>query len=99
MLTKQQDTEHERLARRYVWWQGPEATLSDLPHLLCQIMATGTARDYASARDIWGEPAFKDALCGALPGAMDGRSWAFWHRHFKLPERPLPTRCFDETAS
>jgi hypothetical protein len=99
MMAKQQDAERERLARRYVWWREPEATLIDLPRLLCQIMAVGTARDYISARHIWGEAAFKDALGGALPGAMDGRSWAYWHRHYKLPRRPMPTRCFNEAAS
>lgn len=99
MLAKQQDTEHERLARRYVWWQEPEATLGDMPRLLCQIMAFGTARDYVAARRIWGEAAFKDALRNALPGAMDGRSWAYWHRNFKLPERPMPARRFDEAPS
>ncbi len=98
MLAKRQDVEKERLARRYVWWREPEAALHDPPRLLCQIMAFGTARDYVAARQIWGEAAFKDALRGALPGAMDERSWVFWHRHFGLPERALPTRCFDEAA-
>ena len=93
------DEERERLVRRYVWWRGPDAALGDLPRLLCQIMAFGTARDYVAARCMWGEGAFKDALRGALPGAMDARSWAYWHRHFKLPERPMPTRCFDDAAS
>ncbi len=99
MLATRHEEERERLARRYVWWREPETALHDLPRLLCQIMAFGTAREYVAARHIWGEAAFKDALRGALPGAMDGRSWAFWHRHFKLPERALPTRCFDEAAS
>ena len=98
MLAKQLDSEQARLARRYVWWREPTAALGDSPRLLCQIMAFGTARDYVTARNIWGEAAFKDALRGALPGAMDGRSWAYWHRHFKLPQRPLPARCFDEAA-
>ncbi len=98
MQAKQQDGERERLARRYVWWREPDAALHDLPRLLCQIMAFGTARDYVTARRIWGEGTFKDALRGALPGAMDARSWTYWHRHFKLPERALPKRCFDEAA-
>lgn len=98
MLATRQDEERERLARRYVWWREPDAALGDLPRLLCQIMAFGTARDYVAARRIWGEPNFKDALRTALPGAMDERSWAYWHRHFGLPEPALPTRCFDEAA-
>ncbi len=99
MLAKRQDVEKERLAHRYVWWREPDAALHDPPRLLCQIMALGTARDYVAARQIWGEAAFKAVLRGALPGAMDERSWVFWHRHFGLPERALPTRCFDEAAS
>ncbi len=99
MLVTQRDETRERLARRYVWWREPEAVLGDPPRLLCQIMALGTARDYVAARRIWGEAAFMDALCHALPGAMDARSWAYWHRHFKLPERPMPKRCFDEAAA
>ncbi len=95
---QRRNREQEKLARRYVWWRQPDATLGDLPRLLCQIMASGTARDCVAARRIWGETAFKDALRGALPGAMDGRSWAYWHRHFKLPARALPARCFDEAA-
>ena len=99
MLATRREEERERLARRYVWWREPKAGLGDLPHLLCQIMALGTARDYVAARRNWGEAAFKDALRSARPGAMDERSWVYWHRHFELPERPMPTRCFDETAS
>ncbi len=98
MRATRQDEERQRLARRYVWWREPEAALGELPRLLCQIMALGTARDYVAARRIWGEAAFRDALLGALPGAMDERSWAYWHRHFELPERPMPKRCFDEAA-
>ncbi len=99
MLAQQQDTEHERLARRYVWWQETEATLVDLPRLLCQIMAFGTAQDYVAARRIWGEAAFMDALRGALPGAMDVRSWVFWHRYFELPPCAVPKRHFDDAVS
>jgi hypothetical protein len=95
------DSEDERakLARRYVWWQPPDATLRRLPALLCQIMSIGTARDYVSARELWGEEAFREALLKAPPGALDERSWAFWHRHFRLPERPMPQRKFDAAAS
>ena len=91
--------EQTRLARRYAWWKEPGAALDDLPRLLCQIMASGTAEDYVVARRLWGEAAFKGALLNALPGAMDGRSWAFWHRHFGLQLRALPKRRFHEAAS
>ena len=99
MRAKRRDEERERLARRYVWWMEPDAALGDLPRLLCQIMAFGTAGDYVAARCEWGEGAFKDALRSARPGALDERSWVFWHRHFGLPERALPKRHFDDALS
>ena len=99
MQAKGQTYERERLARRYVWWQEPDTALRDVLRLLCQIMAFGTARDYVAARRVWGEGAFKDALRTARPGAMDERSWVFWHRHFGLPERALPKRHFDDAMS
>ena len=99
MRAKRQDRERARLARRYVWWMEPEAALGDLPRLLCQIMAFGTARDYVAARREWGEAAFMDALRTARPGALDERSWVFWHRQFELPPRALPKRHFHDALS
>ncbi len=99
MQDNRQKEEQERLARRYAWWKEPDEAMHDLPHLLCQIMAFGTAEDYVVARQIWGEAAIKKALQNARPGAMDDRSWAFWHRYYNLPLRTLPKRRFDEAAS
>lgn len=84
----------EDLASRYVWWQPADATLRDLDVLLWQILQLGTAADYVLARSLWGEAAFRDALARARPGALDERSWAFWHRHYGLPERTYPRRRF-----
>lgn len=84
--------EARRLAARYVWWQEPETTLTELDALLCRIMTDGTAEDYVAARKLWGEGAFKRALERAVPGAVDERSWQFWHLHFKIPLRPYPRR-------
>ncbi len=81
-----------RLAARYVWWQDPESTLGHIDPLLCRIMTDGTADDYVAARDLWGEAAFRRALGRALPGAVDERSWQFWHLQFKLPVPPYPRR-------
>jgi hypothetical protein len=84
----------ERLARRYVWWQAPAETLREPAKLLCQILSLGTAEDYLLALGIWGEAAFRDALRHALPGAIDDRSWAFWHRYYGLEIPPPPRRSF-----
>ena len=84
----------EALAARYVWWQAPAETLRNRSRLLCQILSLGTAEDYVLAVEIWGEAAFRDALRNALPGALDDRSWAFWHRYYDLEIPPPPRRNF-----
>lgn len=84
----------EALALRYVWWQSAEETLASPETLLRQILKIGTADDYVAGRSYWGEEAFKHALASAPAGSLDERSWAFWHRHYRLPERPYPKRSF-----
>jgi hypothetical protein len=83
-----------RLAERYVWWLEPAETLREPPILLRQILRLGTADDYVAARHAWGEAAFKSALVTAPPGALDKRSWMFWHRHYHLRAKAFPRRRF-----
>jgi hypothetical protein len=86
----------DALARKYVWWQTPDETLTRLDHFLCQLMTLGTPDDVRSARAELGDDAFVHALEHAPPGVMDAKSWSFWHRVLRgsppppLPERPLP---------
>jgi len=84
----------EALALRYVWWQSAEETLASPDKLLRQILKIGTADDYVAGCEIWGEQAFKNALASAPAGSLDERSWAFWHRHYGLPEGSFPKRSF-----
>jgi hypothetical protein len=87
------DTELTRLSRRYVWWL-PEEPPRAL--LLCQLMQLGTYDDVRSARRLFGDDAFREALRNAPPGVIDARSWNFWHLFFgiqpvpPMPSRPLP---------
>lgn len=83
-----------RLAERYVWWLEPSETLRTPPVLLRQILRIGTEADYVAARRFWGEAAFKRALADAPPGALDKRSWVFWHRHYHLRPKAFPRRHF-----
>jgi hypothetical protein len=84
------------LARRYVWWESPETTLTRSDLLLCQLMQLGTAEDVRTARGMLGDEAFRAALRSAPPGVLDDRSWNFWHLVLlgqappPLPSRPLP---------
>lgn len=82
------------LAERYVWWQKPAETLREPPVLLRQILRLGTGDDYVAARRFWGVAALKRALVTAPPGALDKRSWVFWHRHYGLRLKAFPRRRF-----
>ena len=68
-----------RLAARYEWWLAPSEILRTPRLLLRQILRFGTEDDYVAARRQWGSAAFKRALVTAPPGALDERSWVFWH--------------------
>ena len=75
-----------RLAKTYVWWQEPAATLQDPTKLLRQILRLGRAEDYVVALDLWGEPALRTALLDARPGEIDPKSERFWRLYFGLPQ-------------
>ena len=63
--------------------------------ILRQILNMGSSSDYASACEIWGEQAFRDALVTAPPGALNERAWVFWHRCYGIEMKPLPRRHFE----
>jgi hypothetical protein len=82
-----------RIARRLLWWQPPEVSLQQPKRLLAQVMTLGAWEDVCTARRIFGEEAFKEALREAPPGVFDARSWTYWHSVFRwLPVPPLPQR-------
>lgn len=93
-MTLMSPVDPETLARRYVWWQPPDQTLAEPDILLRQILRLGTSEDYLAARQHWGEEAFRRALVSAPPGALDERSWVFWHRQYDLPLSSMPKRSF-----
>jgi hypothetical protein len=76
--------EATRLARTYVWWQDPAATLADPRRLLCQILRYGRPEDYVAAEGVWGEDALRRAFASARRGELDPRSEHFWRLRFRL---------------
>ncbi len=78
------DTEAIRLARTYVWWQEPAATLVAPHTLLCQILKLGRTEDFVAAENIWGRAALLDALQSARHGEIDPKSEHFWRLWFRL---------------
>jgi hypothetical protein len=55
-------------------------------------MTLGTAEDVQAARALLGDGAFIDALEHPAAGAMDQKSWNYWHLFFGRPVPSLPTR-------
>jgi hypothetical protein len=82
------DTEAERLARTYVWWQEPADALRDPAKLLRQILRLGRPEDYLAVEEIWGPEAIRRALVEARPSEIDPKSEHFWRLRFGLEPRP-----------
>lgn len=81
-----------RIARELFWWQPPEVALKNPRRFLAQVMTLGTWVEVHRVKDFFGWAAFKDTLLNAPPGVFDGRSWAYWHAFFGLPEAEMPRR-------
>jgi hypothetical protein len=62
--------------------------------VLRQILKMGTPPDYEAACRFWGEEAFKAALVTAPAGALDERSWVFWHGVYGIEPAAFPQRRF-----
>jgi hypothetical protein len=82
----------KRIARALFWWQSPEVSLANPRRFLAQVMTLGTWDEVQSAGDSFGWDAFRETLLNAPPGVFDGRSWAYWHAFFGLPEAEMPHR-------
>ena len=84
------------MARKYVWWQPPDATLADRPLLLAQMMTLGTVDDVRWLLSWTSEEELRSVLDNPPVGVFNGRSWHFWHLRLgyvpvpSLPARPLP---------
>lgn len=93
------DAAREKLlpvAQRVFWWDDRAAWL-DLPvRFVAQVMMFGSDEDKATVAELLGEDAFREVLQNPPPGVFNVETWSAWHRRFKLPVRPLPTRTFTE---
>jgi hypothetical protein len=90
--------ELKKLAARYVWWLTPDEVLAQpSSRLLRQIMRYATFDDAWAALEHFGRDAFREALISAPAGALDPRSWNFWHLYLGLAKTqdevpPMPLR-------
>ncbi len=83
------------IAREVVWWQEPEETLADSDDFLCRVMGRGFWEDIQTVERVFGADALRDALRHCRPGAMDNRSWNYWHHRLRVEPVPdMPRRTF-----
>ncbi|MCR4309218.1 MAG: helix-turn-helix domain-containing protein [Deltaproteobacteria bacterium] len=68
-----------RMARRYIWWQTPEASVKDPHRVIAQVMDLGTLEDFQEAAAILGKRRMAGVLNLAPPGWFHPKSWAFWN--------------------
>lgn len=68
-----------RMARRYIWWQTPDASVRDPLRVIAQVMDMGTLEDIREMAAILGKRRMAEVLNLASPGWFHPKSWAFWN--------------------
>ena len=87
------------LAKKYIWWENPEAALRNPYRVLAGAMNLGTLEDYHSLFKVFGGQVLAETLKKSAPGWFSPKSWSFWHRVLGIgdvsePVPPLPERDF-----
>jgi hypothetical protein len=83
----------ETVARRIVWFEGPDEALADPVRFMAYAMANATHEDMKVIRQYVDDTDFREALDHAPPGIIDRRSWAYWNAKMgRYPAPPLPKR-------
>jgi hypothetical protein len=66
------------LAKRNVWWLGPEEALEYPQRVIARIMDMGTFEDIHELVGVVGEVALRQTLQDAEAGQFRPRSWWYW---------------------
>jgi hypothetical protein len=86
-------------ARKYIWWQAPEAAVAEPHRVIAQVMNLGTFEDVRALRQQASDAEFRRVLREARPGEFSERSWHYWHLILgeSMPQAipPMPVRRFD----
>lgn len=85
-----------RIARKVVWYDSPEETLTDLKTFLAHLMVYGSVADVAVVERYIPMEEFRKVLEGAPAGIFTAEAWARWHKKFGMGVPPLPRRQFPD---
>lgn len=81
------------VAKRVVWFEAPEKSLSDTKRFLAYLMTHGTLEEILVARKYYSRAAFEAVLDNPPAGIFDPRSWNYWNLVYgRDPVPPLPER-------
>jgi hypothetical protein len=95
-LTTPYAAELLRIAKKVVWYDSPEATLTDLPTFLAQLMVYGSPSDVATVERYVPPEEFRRVLEQAPAGVFTEELWRWWHERLGMPVPPLPRRRFPD---
>jgi hypothetical protein len=85
-----------RVARKVVWFDVPERTLTDLRTFLAHLMVYGSAADVEIVEQYVPAAEFRKVLEKAPAGVFTQDVWRRWHELLGMPVPPLPRRCFPD---
>jgi hypothetical protein len=95
-LTPPYPAELLEVARKMVWYDRPEETLSDLMTFLPHLMVYGSSADLAIAERYVPAEEFRKVLEKPPVGLFTREAWEKWHELFGMPAPPLPRRRFPD---
>ena len=95
-LTPPYPAELLQVARKVVWYDSPEETLSDLMTFLPHLMVYGSSADLAIAERYVPTEEFRKVLENAPAGVFTHEAWENWHELFGMLTPPLPRRRFPD---
>lgn len=85
-----------KVAQRYIWWEPPAKTLTNLPRFLAHAMNSATWEDHVWLETHFSHDQLRSALRLAPAGTFTARSWNFWHVRLgaraipRLPQKQIP---------
>ena len=95
-LARPYSVELVRVARKVVWYDKPEETLTDLPNFLAHVMVYGSPADVAVVERFVPEEEFRKVLENAPAGLFSADRWRSWHERFGITVPPLPRQRFPD---
>jgi hypothetical protein len=85
------------IAKRVVWFEEPEAAVTDPIRFVAYAMTYGRYEDISVLRKYLTESDLREALANAPPGVFDERSWSYWNLMLdRWPPPPMPERRIPE---